>query len=404
MISPNVQHQLEKDYENLIHILKEEKYSWQSIPSDLFATNSKGSAFAIAYPIQGLLKYHGMVDKFNKIAFFPSISVNNDSGVTISFLHLDSQLQSDQFILNEEKLLSSSSKYQRIKAMLDVLRELTGINRRCLLVSKNIDPTTNQILTGKGLGTSASAGAALATAFMEIVYKDQPNLRKNIQLKSYFSRFLAGSATRSAVGGIGLWLSHPTISSEDCYALRLDRSKDQKFIQEIKLITIPIPSTVTTNQIHDYAPKSPFFEAWLKERRNMLEKFLRYFWNHNFEKLGELIEHDTLALHGVSLTGKVQSPDILWEPDTIKIMKLVQNLRTNGISAYFSIDTGPSVVILALKRETSKIIQNLQKLRLEYPILEGAIGDASQIVSSNHPLAKLLTKEIKSYDVIPFEN
>ena len=156
---------------------------------------------------------------------------------------------------------------------------------------------------------------------------------------------------------------------------------------------------VTTNQIHKYAPHSPFFAGWLKARKSLLEEFLDGLWKHDFSKIGRLIEHDTMALHGVSLTGRLDSPDILWEPDTLRIMKLIQNLRSKGADAYFSIDTGPSVVILTQKKQSAQVLLALQDLNLTYPILTGSLGGESQIISEDHRLAKFLLKDIKIFDV-----
>ena len=39
----------------------------------------------MAYPIQGLLKYHGLSDPLQRIAYFPSISLCNDAIMTITY-------------------------------------------------------------------------------------------------------------------------------------------------------------------------------------------------------------------------------------------------------------------------------------------------------------------------------
>jgi mevalonate pyrophosphate decarboxylase len=43
------------------------------------------------------------------------------------------------------------------------------------------------------------------------------------------------------------------------------------------------------------------------------------------------------------MTGKTHM--VLWEPETVRIIKMVQQMRREGIRAWFSIDTGPSVFI-----------------------------------------------------------
>lgn len=59
--------------------------------------------------------------------------------------------------------------------------------------------------------------------------------------------------------------------------------------------------------------------------------------------IGRLAEEDSLNLHASTMTGKAHM--FLWEPETVRIIKEVQRMRREGIPAWYSIDTGPSVFI-----------------------------------------------------------
>ena len=125
---------LKQDYEELIEILHNNNYNWERIPSDLTALNPDGESYSISYPIQGLLKYHGMVNESQKIAYFPSISLNNQSGFTITFIKLDKTFHEDQFIINGQKLIKNDPKFKRIAHQLTIIRDFTKIATKAIII------------------------------------------------------------------------------------------------------------------------------------------------------------------------------------------------------------------------------------------------------------------------------
>jgi len=247
------------------------------------------------------------------------------------------------------------------------------------------------------LGTSASAGAAIAHASLKILYPQSPEIYDNPQLGSHLARYMAGSATRSVVGGISLWLNYPGIPPKNSVAIRLDRETDQEFLQNISLITISLESPIKTEQAHDIAPHSPFFPTWLQHRKTHILRFCEALFAHDFQTLGEIAENDTLKLHAITLTAPVEQYLLVWEPETVAIMHLVKKMRKRGIQAYFSIDTGPSVVILTLTRHTSEIIRELKGVDQNFKISEGKIAGSSQIIENTSREAKLLSKDLQRY-------
>ncbi len=92
--------QLIQDYTEILQYLKDAQYEVGPIVESQKADNVSGEAYSLAYPIQGLLKYHGMFDPMERIAYFPSISLNNNAISSITYLKFDPHLQQDKFILN----------------------------------------------------------------------------------------------------------------------------------------------------------------------------------------------------------------------------------------------------------------------------------------------------------------
>lgn len=388
-----IANRLKDDYDEIFSLLKKNGYEIPPLPSESKAPSEEGEAFSLAYPIQGILKYHGMVNKEHRIAYFPSISINNSAGNTVTFIKFSKDLDRDIAYLNGE-LLSDNS-YDRIKVSLDAIRNYSDTKAKAIVVTRNFTNSSNSSEIGKGLGTSASGAAALSLGAISILYENDPKFSKNMRLISHFSRYLAGSGTRSAVGGFGLWLSHPKIDPFDSYAIRLDRSEHRKFVEDISLITISIASKIKTEQAHEIAPQSPFFFRWLKTRKRRVLEFIEALNNQDLITIGELAEYDTLCLNSITMTGSPKHKLIVWKPETLQIMLKIKELRDSGYNVYYSIDTGPSVVLLTTNSEKDAIIKALKELDPSFDIIEGKIEGPAELLDSKSPKAQLLEEDLK---------
>ena len=385
---------LKKESEEISVFLKKKGISLPSLPKDLKAIKDEGEAFSIAYPIQGLLKYHGLANKEHRTANFPSISLNNDAFFTVTYVKFSKKYQNDRFILNGIEIDPNDQRYHRVSHQLDFIRNYSEINTKSVIISRNIIKKNNKTVLGKGIGTSASAGAAIAHAAISILYDNEVNYTSNLSLRALFSRYLAGSAIRSCVGGIGLWISHPNMEPKESIGIRLDTKEIQTFINNIDLITISIKSNIQTDKAHEIAPLSPFYESWMKTRKNQIMKFYNALIDENFQIIGEMTEFDTLQLHAITMTGSPDKNLILWTPETISIIHLARNLRKQGIPVYFSIDTGPSVVLLTRSKYTKEILDNLIKLDDKFNINVGKIGGPSKLLKKSSPEAKFLIDDL----------
>jgi phosphomevalonate decarboxylase len=73
---------------------------WEAYPDLTGAARVRGVAAALAYPMQGVLKYHGLSDWKYRIAFLPSISLCNDAGHTLTLVEFDPDLPDDSATIN----------------------------------------------------------------------------------------------------------------------------------------------------------------------------------------------------------------------------------------------------------------------------------------------------------------
>ena len=95
---------MKKHHYEILSELKRRNYSIEDFPRVEERSSLNGEGAAKAYPIQGILKYHGMSDWKNRIAFLPSISLNNSAAYTLTYVEFDSKFEKDIVIINEKGL------------------------------------------------------------------------------------------------------------------------------------------------------------------------------------------------------------------------------------------------------------------------------------------------------------
>jgi diphosphomevalonate decarboxylase len=387
--------QLQQDYQDILLFLNKAQYIIEPIVKQKPAINNSGEAFSSAYPIQGLLKYHGMANPQSRIAMFPSISVCNGAFQTISYVKIDSELIHDRLILNGVEKSSDTSEFRRVKFQIEQIQKYANISSRFLVISRNFITETLSSLNAKGIGTSASGGAAIAKAMLNILY-DNAEITKNARLLSVFSRYLSGSASRSSVGGMSLWLNHPKCNTWESFAIRLDQSKDQDFIKNISLITIPLESTLTTSSAHEIALSSPLYRQWCISRKSQILQFLEAFLKHDFRTIGALAEQDSRMLHEIHITAPGGRP--YWNEKTYEVISFTEKMRNQGIPLYFSIDTGPSVVLIAQRKNKDYLVDQLKKFVVpELLVTTGSIQGPSKLIRSTSNLYHLLDDDIAKF-------
>jgi mevalonate pyrophosphate decarboxylase len=72
------------------------------------------------------------------------------------------------------------------------------------------------------------------------------------------------------------------------------------------------------------------------------------------------------------MTGKTHM--LLWEPETVLIIKSVIKMRDEGLPAWYSIDTGPSVFVNTFRKYAREVANRLRELRFPNIIISGVGG------------------------------
>lgn len=360
-------------HQDILTRLHDYGYAIEDYPHFAAAGNPSGVAAAKAHPMQGILKYHGLADWDWRTAFLPSISVVNDVAYSLTLVEFNPALKEDTLILNGKP--AEPREVERVSQSLNAVRNLARIQSHARVISKNVVKGGK---AGKGLGTSASGSAALATAAIAAAFG--VDVVRNKRFVSTMARLLAGSGCRSASGGVSLWLSYPGIAHEDSFAIRLDQAGQ---LDDMRLITIPIDSRIglKTEQAHADAPHSPWFKTWMLHRRHEVFKVLDAVQHRDWRAVAQFAELDSIQLHAVTMTGGGDHKLFAWEPENIALFRACDDLRAEGRPVYFSTDTGPTMVLLTHKNDVAKVAERMRALNAD--VIESNIGDGAQLIDED---------------------
>lgn len=315
-----------------------------------------------AYTNIALIKYWGKRDEELFLAMNSSLSLTLDSFYTETSVAFEDKAEKDVFYLNDE--LQDEAATKKVSNFLDLFREKAGITTRAVVKSTNFVPTA------AGLASSASGMAALAGA---------ANLASGLNLDkrtlSTFARRGSGSATRSIYGGFVEW--QMGTGSDDSYAVKIDDAD-----WDIGMVTVIVNNqqkAVSSREgMKNTVETSPFYAGWLEATEKDLVAIKEAIHSKNFEKVGQITESNAMKMHATMLGSN--PPLSYWEPDSVRAMQAVRELREQGISCYFTMDAGPNVKVLCRLSDSEKIKQYLlNDFSAEQLIVSGPGKDIEEI-------------------------
>ena len=300
-------------------------------------------ATAVAHPMQGLVKYHGLRDEVLRLPFHDSISVATApiaTTTTISFGETDR----DVAIIDGRE--AGGRSLERVLSVVNKVRTLASISDNFKVVS------ASDFESGIGLGASASGFAALATAACAAA-----GLRLATDRISAIARVGAGSASRSVAGGFARWYSG---SGDDDSVARCLAGPENL---QMGIVVALVRTIKQTEDAHAEVLRSPLFNGRLSYLDATLDRMEEAIKTGDISGIGEIAERDTLVLHAVTMTGPGKM--LLWKPDTLRVIEEVRAMRKDGLTAYFSIDTGATVYINCPVSEAAEVEKRVRELGID---------------------------------------
>ena len=303
-------------------------------------------ATAVAHPIQGIVKYHGLRDEQLRIPYHDSVSVctaPSHTRTTVEFGH-----ESDSFVVDGEELTDGLDRARRI---VEEVREQTGVESGARVVSENSFPSN------VGLGASSSGFAALSVAALEAADGDT-----SVRNASAVARRGATSAARSVAGGFARLYTSDKDSR--CHAERLDDG----FGDELRAVVGLVPEHKHTAKAHEEAAESHMFEARLAHVHGALAESERVIAEGDFDATFSLAERDSLSLLATTMTGPANW--FYWKPETVALLELTRDIRNDGVPVYFSTDTGATAYLNTTAKHADRIADAVEALGVESRVWE----------------------------------
>lgn len=312
---------------------------------------------AIAHSNIALIKYWGRSRRHNPVLNIPlndtvsmtklglSPGIKLQTHTTIEFLP---DYEADSVVVGNE--LVSGRHRERIIHLVDLLRQRAKIDYRFRMLSRNDFPTQ------AGLASSASAFAALTLAAAAALGLDLSQREL-----SQFARLGSGSAARSIHGGFVYCYAGTThekayaeqICPEDCF----DMNAVIAVVDDSKKV-------ITSDEGHYLASTSPFNDLRIQYSQQQALETRRLILENNFEAVGQIAETNCLYMHTVMMTS--QPALFYWQPTTLRIIKIIQKIREQGLRCYFTIDAGPNVHCLCRSQdmaELQEIVANIEGVK-----------------------------------------
>lgn len=294
-----------------------------------------------------LIKYWGKRDETLFLPMNSSLSITLDRFYTITTVEFSKDNAKDIFLLNNQPVSEAES--NKVFRFLDCVRKLAGTKLHAVVTSENKVPTA------AGFASSASGFAALAAAAAKALYLDL-----NQKELSVLARQGSGSACRSVYGGYVEWQKGELSDGKDSFAKQL-LSEDEWNISILSCLVASKQKKVSSREgMKLTVDTSPFYSAWLQTVQRDLETAKEAIKYRDFEKLGKVVEANSLKMHATMLGAE---PSILyWQSGTMEIMEHIQNLRLCGIPVFFTIDAGPNVKVLCLPEDERRVYESLAAL------------------------------------------
>jgi len=290
------------------------------------------------------IKYWGKADPKLRLPLSSSISMNLSNIYTITTVEFSKDLKEDKVEMDGGMI--RQEEMTRVTKHLDRVRILAGIKLKARVKTKNNFPK------GTGVASSASGFAALSLAASRAA-----GIKLSKRKLSVLARLGSGSACRSIPDGLVEW--QKGIDSNSSYSYSLYPPKYWSLVDIVVMVDTK-EKKVSSTEGHELAKESPFFTARVNGLRQKLKAIKKTMKNKNFEKFGEILEEETLNMHAVMMTSI--PPLLYWQGKTIEIMQAIRNWRQEGLKSYFTIDAGPTVHIICLKKDVSSVKRKLAQI------------------------------------------
>jgi len=297
------------------------------------------------------VKYWGVRDPRLVLPYNSSISVTLARLRSRTRVRFDDDLRDDRVELNGA--VAAGGPRAAVVAMLDVVRERSGVRARAEVVSENNFPTASG-LASSASGFAALAGAASAAAGLELSPRELSRL----------ARLGSGSASRSVFGGFVLWRAGSRADGRDSYARSLfDERHWPALVDVVALVeNAPVKEVRSAEAMQATVRTSPDYPGRLETLPGRIDRIVRAIAARDADRLFPLVMEESDSFRGVCETTR-PSLDYL-TPGSRAVLAEVRALnRAAGrpVAAYTH-DAGAHVHVFTLAPHLARVRRSIARV------------------------------------------
>ncbi|WEP00976.1 diphosphomevalonate decarboxylase (plasmid) [Streptomyces sp. FXJ1.172] len=329
-------------------------------------------ATAVAHPNIALIKYWGKRDERLILPWTDSLSMTLDVFPTTTRVRLDADAEHDEVTLNGEAATGEAGR--RITAFLELVRELSGLEQRAVVDTRNTVPT------GAGLASSASGFAALAVAAAAAYGIDL-----DATALSRLARRGSGSASRSLFGGFAVWHAGPE-GGTDAEADLGSYAEPVPTADIDPALVIAVvnagPKAVSSREaMRRTVDTSPLYRPWAASSRDDLTDMRAALGRGDLEAVGEIAERNALGMHATMLAAR---PAVRYlSSATVTVLDRVLQLRQDGVPAYATMDAGPNVKVLCHRTDAERVADAVRDAVPDGRVLVAGPGRGARLLNED---------------------
>lgn len=291
-----------------------------------------------------LVKHWGFADGRTDVPARSSLSLTLEHGATTT-VEWKQGAPEDRICLDGRLLeRSDGEKAAGAFALLDAIRRQAGLWGASALVDSRSEVPVSGGMASSAAGAAALTLAALQAAGLGDELRDPDRLR-------WCAHFGSLSGLRSLEGGVVALEAGAT----DLELRTVETSLD---LVVLSALVEEGPKKVSSSAGHLVAGTSPFWASFRdadKRRIREMEGALR---RGDIEALGEQIESDALAMHGVMRTSQ---PAVVYAtPRTWDVWHAVRRWRSDGLLGFSTLDAGPNPHVICRGQDADELERRLR--------------------------------------------
>lgn len=309
-----------------------------------------------------LIKFWGKKDEKLRLPMNNSISINLSEAYTTTSVEFDQSFLRDEVTLDGLRIKGEEE--ERVVKHLDRVRQMADMAIKAKVVTRNNFPK------GTGIASSASGFAALSMAAATAA-----GLKLTQRQLSILARLGSGSACRSIPSGWVEWKEGN--KSNESYAHSLH---DPKYwdVRDVIVVVNKMGKKVSSTEGHSLVESSPFYKSRIAGMKDKVREIKVAIDKKDFTKMGEIMEAEAVNMHAVMMTSK---PALFyWSPATLELILSVMEFRKNGLEAYYTIDAGPNVHIMCLKKDVARLTKHLTKLNGVEKVIINEVANGTHLI------------------------